>query len=72
MVAVTGIFVGYVVGFLYPNFLSGSNPDLSHHGLVASCSRSLLPGSQPRGAGALHAVSNISINVIQISALIVF
>ena len=26
MVAVTGIFVGYVVGFLYPNFMSGSNP----------------------------------------------
>src|ERR1700733_9539372 len=26
MVAVTGIFVGYVVGFLYPNFISGSNP----------------------------------------------
>ena len=26
MVGVTGVFVGYVVGFLYPNFMSGSNP----------------------------------------------
>ena len=26
MVATTGIFVGYVVGFFYPNFISGSNP----------------------------------------------
>jgi len=23
MVAVTGVFVGYVVGFLYPNVMSG-------------------------------------------------
>ena len=26
MVATTGIFVGYVVGFLYPSFISGANP----------------------------------------------
>ena len=26
MVATTGIFVGYVVGFLYPTFISGGNP----------------------------------------------
>ena len=27
MVATTGIFVGYVVGFFYPNFISGRIPD---------------------------------------------
>ena len=32
MVATTGIFVGYVVGFLYPNFISGSNPGPGLHG----------------------------------------
>src|ERR1700744_4887664 len=35
MVAVTGIFVGYIVGFLYPNFMSGSNPGPVFMGLVA-------------------------------------
>ena len=35
MVAVTGIFVGYVVGFLYPNFMSGSNPGPVFMALVA-------------------------------------
>src|SRR5271165_4669670 len=35
MVAVTGIFVGYVVGFLYPNFMSGSNPGPLFMALVA-------------------------------------
>ena len=32
MVAVTGVFVGYVVGFLYPTFMSGSNPGPALHG----------------------------------------
>ena len=35
MVATTGIFVGYVVGFLYPNFMSGSNPGPLFMALVA-------------------------------------
>lgn len=35
MVATTGIFVGYVVGFLYPNFISGSNPGPVFMALVA-------------------------------------
>ena len=32
MVAVTGIFVGYVIGFLFPSFMSGSNPGPVLHG----------------------------------------
>ena len=35
MVATTGIFVGYVVGFLFPSFLSGSNPGPLFMALVA-------------------------------------
>ena len=35
MVATTGIFVGYVVGFLYPNFISGCNPGPIFMALVA-------------------------------------
>jgi amino acid transporter len=71
MVAVTGIFVGYVVGFLYPNFLSGSNPGPVFMGLVAVVFSFFVAWIAARGAGASTAV-NIAINVIQISALIVF
>src|SRR5580698_6445584 len=35
MVAVTGIFVGYVIGFLFPSFMSGSNPGPLFMALVA-------------------------------------
>ena len=35
MVGVTGVFVGYIVGFLYPNFMSGSNPGPIFMALVA-------------------------------------
>jgi amino acid transporter len=71
MVAVTGIFVGYVVGFLYPNFLSGSNPGPVFMGSVAVVFSFFVAWIAARGAGASTAV-NIAINVIQISALIVF
>ncbi len=37
MVATTGIFVGYVVGFLFPNFMSGSNPGPAVHGASGDC-----------------------------------
>ena len=71
MVAVTGIFVGYVVGFLYPNFLSGSNPGPVFMGLVAVVFSFFVAWIAAKGAGASTAV-NIAINIIQISALIVF
>jgi amino acid transporter len=71
MVAVTGIFVGYVVGFLYPNFLSGSNPGPVFMGLVAVLFSFFVAWIAAKGAGASTAV-NIAINIIQISALIVF
>jgi amino acid transporter len=71
MVAVTGIFVGYVVGFLYPNVMSGSNPGPLFMALVAVLFSFFVAWIAAKGAGASTAV-NIAINVIQISALIVF
>ncbi|MGA2753094.1 MAG: APC family permease [Terracidiphilus sp.] len=71
MVAVTGIFCGYVVGFLFPNFMSGSNPGPLFMALVAVVFSFFVAWIAAKGAGASTAV-NIAINVIQISALIVF
>jgi amino acid transporter len=71
MVATTGIFVGYVVGFFYPNFISGSNPGPVFMGLVAITFSFFVAWIAQKGAGASTAV-NLAINVIQISALLVF
>jgi amino acid transporter len=71
MVATTGIFVGYVIGFLYPNFMSGSNPGPVFMMLIAVVFSFFVAWIASKGAGASTAV-NIAINVIQISALIVF
>jgi amino acid transporter len=71
MVATTGIFVGYVVGFLYPNFISGSNPGPVFMALVAIVFSFFVAWIAQKGAGASTAV-NIAINIVQISALIVF
>jgi amino acid transporter len=71
MVATTGIFVGYVVGFFYPNFISGSNPGPVFMGMVAVLFSFFVAWIAQKGAGASTAV-NLAINVIQISALLVF
>ena len=71
MVATTGIFVGYVVGFLYPTFLSGSNPGPVFMALVAIVFSFFVAWIASKGAGASTAV-NVAINVVQISALLVF
>src|SRR6201996_3387616 len=71
MVAVTGVFVGYIVGFLYPNFMSGSNPGPVFMALVAVVFSFFVAWIASKGAGASTAV-NLAINVVQISALIVF
>ena len=71
MVAVTGIFVGYVVGFLYPSFMNGTNPGPVFMSLVAIVFSFFVAWIAQKGAGASTAV-NIAINVIQISALVVF
>jgi len=71
MVAVTGVFVGYVVGFLYPNVMSGSNPGPVFMALIAVVFSFFVAWIASKGAGASTAV-NIAINVVQISALVVF
>jgi amino acid transporter len=71
MVAVTGVFVGYVVGFLYPNIMSGSNPGPVFMALVAVLFAIFVGWIAAKGAGASTAV-NLAINVIQISALLIF
>jgi basic amino acid/polyamine antiporter, APA family len=71
MVATTGIFVGYVVGTLYPNFMSASNPGPAFMMVVAVIFTFGVAYIAHRGVTGSTAV-NIAINVIQISALIVF
>jgi len=71
MVAVTGVFVGYVVGFLYPSFISGGNPGPVFMALIAVVFSFFVAWIASKGAGASTAV-NIAINVVQISALVVF
>jgi APA family basic amino acid/polyamine antiporter len=71
MVAVTGIFVGYVVGFLYPNVMSGANPGPLFMALIAVLFSFFIAWIASKGAGASSAV-NIAINVVQISALVLF
>jgi amino acid transporter len=71
MVGFTGLFVGYVVGFLYPNFISGSNPGPLFTALVAIAFSFAVAWIAQRGANASTAV-NVGINLVQISALVLF
>src|SRR5579862_4390761 len=71
MVGVTGIFCGYVVGTLWPNTMSSSNPGPVFMGLVAIVFTFGVAYIAHRGVTGSTAV-NIAINVIQISALLIF
>jgi basic amino acid/polyamine antiporter, APA family len=71
MVAVTGIFCGYITGTLWPNFMSASNPGPMFMMAVAIVFSFGVAYIAHRGVTGSTAVS-IAINVIQISALIVF
>jgi len=71
MVAVTGLFVGYIVGTLWPNFMSAGDPGLPFTVLVAILFSFGVAYIAHRGVIGSTSV-NIAINVIQISALIVF
>ena len=71
MVAVTGIFCGYVVGTLWPNAMSASNPGTLFMMVVAVVFTFGVAYIAHRGVNGSTAV-NIAINVIQISALVVF
>src|SRR5580704_12131788 len=71
MVAVTGIFCGYVVGTLWPNAMNASNPGTLFMMVVAVVFAIGVSYIAHRGVTGSTAVS-VAINVILISALIVF
>src|SRR6202140_5299118 len=71
MVAVTGVFCGYIVGTLWPNFMSAANPGPMFMMLIAILFSFAVAYIAHRGVNGSTAVS-VAINVIQISALIVF
>ena len=71
MVGVTGIIVGYLAGTLWPSTMSASNPGPMFMMLVAILFSFGVASIAARGVTGSTAV-NIAINVIQISALIVF
>jgi APA family basic amino acid/polyamine antiporter len=71
MVAVTGIFVGYVVGTLWPSVMNATNPGPAFMMLVAVAFSFAVSYIAYRGVIGSTSV-NIAINMIQISALLVF
>jgi APA family basic amino acid/polyamine antiporter len=71
MVGVIGVISGYLVGTLWPNFMSASNPGPMFMMAVAIVFAFGVSYIAHRGVTGSTAV-NIGINVIQISALIVF
>ena len=71
MVGVIGVISGYLVGTLWPNFMSATNPSPTFMMLVAIVFSFGVAYIAYRGVNGSTAV-NIAINVIQISALLVF
>ncbi len=71
MVAVTGAFCGYMAGTLWPSFMSAANPGPMFMMLCAILFSFGVAYIAHRGVTGSTAV-NIAMNVIQISALIVF
>jgi len=71
MVGVMGIFSGYIVGTLYPTFMSASNPGPAFMMLCAVIFSFAIAYIAYRGVNGSTSV-NIAVNVIQISALLVF
>jgi len=71
MVGFMGILVGYLVGTLYPGFMSASNPGPVFMMIVAVIFSFAIAAIAERGVNGSTAI-NIAINVIQITALLVF
>jgi amino acid transporter len=71
MVGTMGILCGYLVGTLWPNFMSASNPGPAFMMAVAVVFSFMIAFIAYRGVNGSTAV-NIGINIIQISALVVF
>ena len=71
MVGVIGVISGYLVGTLWPNFMSASNPGPMFMMVIAVVFAFGVSYIAHRGVTGSTSV-NIAINVIQISALLVF
>jgi amino acid transporter len=71
MCGVMGVLCGYLAGTLWPNFMSASLPGPVFMGLVAIATSFIVGYIAYRGVVGATSV-NIAINVIQISALLVF
>src|SRR5579884_147630 len=71
MVAVMGILCGYLAGTIWPNFMSASNPGPAFMAVIAVVFSFFVAYIAQRGVNGSTSV-NIAINVIQISALLVF
>ncbi len=71
MVAVMGILCGYLVGTIWPNFMSAGNPGILFMAVVAIVFSYGIAWIAHRGVNGSTSV-NIAINVIQITALLVF
>ena len=71
MVGVTGVIIGYLTGTLWPGFMSASNPGPIFMMLVAVLFSFAVAWIANKGVNGSTSVS-IAINVIQISALLVF
>src|SRR6478609_9856790 len=69
MVGVIGVISGYLVGTLWPNFMSATNPGPMFMMLVAIFFSFAVAYIAHRGVNGSTAV-NVAINVIQISALL--
>jgi APA family basic amino acid/polyamine antiporter len=71
MVGVMGVLVGYLTGTIWPSFMSASNPGPMFMMAVAIVFSFGVAYIAHRGVSGSTAV-NVAINVIQISALVVF
>lgn len=71
MVAVMGVLCGYLVGTIWPNFMSASNPGPAFMAVIAVVFSFFVAYIAQRGVNGSTSV-NIAINVIQISALLIF
>ncbi len=71
MVGVMGVLVGYLTGTIWPSFMSASNPGPMFMMVVAIAFSFGIAYIAHRGVNGSTSV-NVAINVIQISALVVF
>src|ERR1700689_3161102 len=71
MVGTTGIVCGYLIGTLWPGFMSASNPGPAFMMAVAIVFSFAVAYIAHRGVNGSTAV-NLTINVIQITALVIF